>query len=91
VKRSVLEERGADAQQNKCRRQTGAAGCHGCVWECRMQQGHLIGERRECAHSGDAEDGVAEAHSSALPRLVVEVGGEAGPILDSHAGSRHTN
>ena len=38
----------------------GAAGCRRvCVWKSRMQRGrcgHLIGERRECANRGDADD-----------------------------------
>ena len=77
MKRSELGEEarrsGADAQQNKCRSRSYRV-C--VVWKIIMQQGrcgHLIGERQECAHSGDAKDSVVEAHSSALPRLVVEV------------------
>ena len=37
-----------------------------------------MGERRECAHSSDADGGDAEDHS-AWSRLVVEVGREGGP------------
>ena len=40
--------------------------------KCDHQRAHLIGERRECARSGEADDDEAAEDPSALPRLVVE-------------------
>ena len=38
----------------------------------RLWQAHLIGERRECVHSGEADDDEAAEDPSALPGLVVK-------------------
>ena len=58
---AVRRQRGADAH----------------VWKWKMQQGpcgHLMGERQECARSGDAHASEVAEDRSALPRLVFEVG-----------------
>ena len=66
--------RGGRMRGEAVRRQRGAD-AH--VWKWKMQQGpcgHLMGERRECAHSGDADGSEDAEDHSALPRLVFEVG-----------------